>query len=242
MGLHRGRACWGIGLSLPPGCKRERVPAKGKDYLMRRITPFILLASIFVLICLATPTLVDHVKAAPALASPTALGEPLLVNGVDMSISGDLSEALPLKVQAALDGPSRLEASYVSTVIKLVNAQRAKAGLRKLSSNSKLALAARRHTTDMATHNFFSHTGSNGSSMTDRLTKAGYKYSAAGETLYAGGGQLKTPQQCVTAWLNSPGHRSIMLSSAYTQIGVGYKYSAKSTYGGYYTADFGKPR
>ena len=148
--------------------------------------------------------------------------------------------AVPLKVDASVSEST--QTSYEASVLKLINAERVKRGLNKLKLNTKLRTAARRHSKDMATKDFFSHTGSNGSSMTDRITKAGYKWAAAGETLYAGGGEYKTPQQCVNAWLNSPGHANIMLSATYTQVGIGYYYDKNSPYGGYYTADFGKPR
>lgn len=145
-----------------------------------------------------------------------------------------------LKVDASLD--TSTQTTYEAKVLKLINAERAKRGLKKLSLNTKLRTAARAHSKDMARNDFFSHTGSNGSSMTDRLNKVGYKYSAAGETLYAGNGQFKTPEQCVKAWLNSPGHAAIMLSPNYTQVGIGYYYDKTSPYGAYYSADFGKPR
>lgn len=145
-----------------------------------------------------------------------------------------------LKVNASLDVST--QTTYEAKVLKLINAERTKRGLKKLSLNTKLRTAARAHSKDMAKNDFFSHTGSSGSSMTDRLSKVGYKYSAAGETLYAGNGQFKTPEQCVKAWLNSPGHAAIMLSSSYTQVGIGYYYDSTSPYGAYYTADFGKPR
>lgn len=149
-------------------------------------------------------------------------------------------QGLPPKVDASLEYASN-QASYESTVLKLINAERTKRGLKKLALSTKLRTAARRHSKDMASNDFFSHTGSNGSSMTDRILKAGFKYSAAGECLYAGNGDLKTPKAAVQAWLNSPGHAAIMLSPNYTHVGIGYIYDKTSPYGGYYTADFGKP-
>lgn len=158
----------------------------------------------------------------------------------DTSVQSIENITAPLKVDASVTEST--QTSYEASVLKLINAERVKRGLSKLKLNTKLRTAARRHSKDMATKDFFSHTGSSGSSMTDRITKAGYKWAAAGETLYAGGGEYKTPQQCVNAWLNSPGHANIMLSATYTQVGIGYYYDKNSPYGGYYTADFGKPR
>ena len=153
---------------------------------------------------------------------------------------GEADAAAPVKVDAALN-LATTQTTYESTVLKLINAERTKRGLAKLTLNTRLRTAARLHSKDMATKDFFSHTGSNGSSMTDRITKAGYKWSAAGETLYAGNGNYRTPQECVKAWLNSPGHAQIMLSASYTQVGIGFYYDKSSPYGGYYTADFAKP-
>ncbi|HEX3026333.1 MAG TPA: CAP domain-containing protein, partial [Clostridia bacterium] len=46
----------------------------------------------------------------------------------------------------------------------------------------------------------------------------GIRFSAAGENIAMG---QPTPQAVMTAWMNSPGHRSNILSATYNQIGVG---------------------
>lgn len=47
----------------------------------------------------------------------------------------------------------------------------------------------------------------------------GISYRTAGENIAYG---QQTPQAVVNAWMNSSGHRANILSSAYTQIGVGF--------------------
>ncbi|HSX85932.1 MAG TPA: CAP domain-containing protein, partial [Cellvibrio sp.] len=50
----------------------------------------------------------------------------------------------------------------------------------------RLGLASHVHSTDMATNNFFSHTGSDGSSPFDRMRREGYQFRTAGENISAG--------------------------------------------------------
>ncbi|MGD2253999.1 MAG: CAP domain-containing protein [Anaerolineales bacterium] len=132
-------------------------------------------------------------------------------------------------------------AGFESTLIGLINQERASRGIAPLSANSRLTSAARSHSLDMACNDFFSHTGSDGSSPFGRMAAYGYSYSAAGENIYGGSGSFNSPYSAFNSWMASPGHRTIMLDPTYIHVGIGYKYNAASTYGGYFTADFGKP-
>jgi len=123
----------------------------------------------------------------------------------------------------------------------MVNYQREQAGVPALSSSSALFSAARNHSQDMATNNFFSHTGSNGSSPFDRMSAAGFSYSAAAENIYAGNGSNNSASAAVSGWMGSEGHRQNMLNPTYTYAGVGYWCNSSSTYGGYFTLNLAKP-
>jgi len=133
------------------------------------------------------------------------------------------------------------DTSIESAVLSMVNYQRAQAGVAALSASSALFTAARNHSQDMATNNFFSHTGSNGSSPFDRMTAAGFSFSAAAENIYAGNGGNNSAGSAVGAWMNSEGHRTNMLNPIYTHAGVGYWCNPNSEYGGYFTLDLAKP-
>lgn len=130
----------------------------------------------------------------------------------------------------------------INGVLRIVNRKRERVGLKPLSLNSKLTKAAQAHTKDMAVNDFFSHTGSDGSSLGDRLDRVGYSYSYAAENIAAGS---STPKGVMNQWMNSPGHRANILSSKVTQIGIGYYYQPNdggtTPYGHYWTQDFGKP-
>jgi uncharacterized protein YkwD len=130
--------------------------------------------------------------------------------------------------------------AFISRVIVLTNRQRAKYKCPALVANAALGRAAQAHTNDMASRNYFSHyTMGNNRSPATRMTAAGYKWQMAAENIAAG---QRTPDAVVTAWMNSPGHRANILNCKLKQIGVGYGYNAASTYGTYWTQDFGTPK
>jgi uncharacterized protein YkwD len=90
---------------------------------------------------------------------------------------------------------------------------------------------------DMANKNYFSHTDSLGRDPFMRMAAFGYNYPhTAGENIAAG---MDSAQAAFTAWKNSPGHNANMLGSGYTVIGIGRAYNSSSTYGWYWTTDFG---
>ncbi|WP_416985777.1 CAP domain-containing protein [Streptomyces sp. T028] len=116
-------------------------------------------------------------------------------------------------------------------MLALVNAERAKAGCSPLTENAKLAKAAQDHSQDMADHKNMSHTGSDGSSMTDRLSRVGYEFRSAGENVAAG---YNSPESVMDGWMNSSGHKANILNCGFKEIGIGL---AQPGY--YWTQDFG---
>jgi uncharacterized protein YkwD len=115
--------------------------------------------------------------------------------------------------------------SAAASVVCLVNVERTSRGLPALRRDGDLAQAARGHAVDMARNNFFAHVAPDGDTLSDRLGKAGYGRPGdgwrAGEDLGWGTGERATPNAMVDAWLDSPGHRRILLSNSYREIGVG---------------------
>ncbi|GAB3082542.1 CAP domain-containing protein [Micromonospora schwarzwaldensis] len=120
-------------------------------------------------------------------------------------------------------------------VVDLVNQERAKAGCKALGVDSKLTLAAQRHSQDQADHKTMTHDGSDGSDVGQRLDRAGYAWRAYGENV---AWNQQSPAAVMDAWMNSPGHRANILNCSFTEIGVGV---ARSN-GPYWTQDFGTPR
>lgn len=90
-----------------------------------------------------------------------------------------------------------------------------------LRYDERLARAAHRHSADMATHGFISHTGSDNSSVAERVAREGYRWSWVGENLAWSSGFDMTPQQVLSGWLTSPGHCGNILNRNFTEVGLG---------------------
>jgi uncharacterized protein YkwD len=121
-----------------------------------------------------------------------------------------------------------------ASVLKLVNSERSKVGCSPLTLNAKLTKAAQDHSKDMASHRNMSHTGSDGSSPGDRITRAGYNWSTYGENVAYG---YSTPESVMAGWMGSPGHKRNILNCAFKEIGIGLAQP-----GNYWTQDFGTAR
>jgi uncharacterized YkwD family protein/spore coat assembly protein SafA len=104
-------------------------------------------------------------------------------------------------------------------VVQLVNIERSKNGLPPLKANEKLANVARLKSQDMLNKGYFSHTSPTYGSPFKMMEDFGIRYSAAGENIAMG---QPTAEQVMNAWMNSPGHRSNILSRSFSEIGVGY--------------------
>lgn len=124
---------------------------------------------------------------------------------------------------------------YGSAMLAAVNKARAAKGLSALCMNSKLHSAAQRHSDDMAAKDYMAHDGSDGSTMSERITQAGYDWSAVAENVAAG--QVDVDAVMV-AWINSPEHYENIMGD-YTMFGTAYAFNADSEYKHYWTQDFG---
>jgi len=103
-------------------------------------------------------------------------------------------------------------------VLRLVNAERAKAGVGPLTMNWQLERVARYKSQDMINKNYFSHISPTYGSPFTMMQNFGVNFSAAGENIAKG---QRTPAEAMNSWMNSSGHRANILSSSYNQIGVG---------------------
>lgn len=121
-------------------------------------------------------------------------------------------------------------------VITLVNAERAKAGLPPLKANWQLSRVARYKSQDMIDKGYFSHTSPTYGSPFTMMQSFGIKFSSAGENIAMG---QKTPEEVMAGWMNSPGHRSNILSASYSEIGVGLAKSPSGVF--YWTQMFIRP-
>ncbi|MEN8699891.1 CAP domain-containing protein [Bacillus infantis] len=106
-----------------------------------------------------------------------------------------------------------------SKVIELTNAERTKNGLSALKADNSLSGVAQEKSDDMQAKNYFSHTSPTYGSPFDMMRDFGVEYSTAGENIAMG---QRSAEEVVDAWMKSEGHRKNILSSNFTQIGVGH--------------------
>ena len=118
-----------------------------------------------------------------------------------------------------------------------VNQERSIRGLYAYAPNETLANAARDHSLDMANRGYFAHNTPEGTTPGDRITTAGYTWSAWAENIASG---QASPAEVMEAWMNSPPHRANILGTSCCDIGVGYAQVPGSPYTHYWTQDFGK--
>nr|WP_240414844.1 CAP domain-containing protein [Paenibacillus periandrae] len=111
------------------------------------------------------------------------------------------------------------ESAFASQVVDLVNQERAKAGLNPLTSDSALSAMALDKAKDMYNNHYFDHNSPTYGSPFDMMNQYGIKYTYAGENIAMG---QKTPQEVMTSWMNSEGHRQNIMNPNYTKIGVSY--------------------
>ncbi len=118
-----------------------------------------------------------------------------------------------------------------------------------LTWNSELYASAYEHSNDLATSDTFSHDGSgtasditgsnngNASRFDARINANGYAgYTLIGENI--AGGQ-ESIELALKAWLKSPNHCRNIMEREFTEIGVAVVTNPDSTYGIYWTQNFG---
>lgn len=175
-----------------------------------------------------------HDRAETSLPRPKSITRKAAVLGAVALTAGGTAAA-----PAQAHGGSKLDPTE-RRVIRLMNRNRAVFHLPRLRTSHALARSANAHSLDMLRRNFFAHNSSNGTPFDARIRH--FKRAARiGENLaYVAkgqrGGQART---IVSMWLNSPGHRAVLLSPAFRRVGVarrtGRLGSARVTV---FTADF----
>ena len=98
--------------------------------------------------------------------------------------------------------------------------------------NSKLELAALKHSKDMFDHKYFDHIDKKGQGPNARISKEGYKWSTCGENIAMG---QNTVEEVMNGWIMSEGHCKNIMNKSFNEVGSG------ST-GTIWVQNFGTPR
>lgn len=132
---------------------------------------------------------------------------------------------------------------FQQKVIEYTNAERSAQGLTLLVADAKLASIAHKHSADMLTNNYFSHTSKDGCSAKCRLDSAKYAWQSYGENIYWMSGYDQTASEAarmvVDGWMSSSGHRANILNAKFTNIGIGVAAKGNTIYT---TADYTLPK
>lgn len=126
-------------------------------------------------------------------------------------------------------------AALRSEVIALSNYQRKSKGLAPLAANRALTEAAQAHACDNAATGQMSHSGSDGSTLPDRLARVGYSYREAAENVAAG---FFDAPSVMSGWMQSKGHRKNILGRTLRDVGIGVASDANGQL--YWTMDLGR--
>jgi uncharacterized protein YkwD len=112
---------------------------------------------------------------------------------------------------------TEVRADLEAQMLELVNNERTKRGIGRLTADPELARVARAHSTDMFARGYFSHYTPERKDPFDRMKKAKVKFSTAGENLALG----RTLKICHEGLMNSPGHKANILNPSFGRLGIG---------------------
>ncbi|MEV0632198.1 CAP domain-containing protein [Nonomuraea wenchangensis] len=159
----------------------------------------------------------------PAGRPPRREGSPvhrslgLLTAAAALTIAAPVSTAQA--ATASGSGAAVVGTARENTVVRLINARRAKKGCRALKHHPRLHKAARGHAADMAEHEYFSDTSRDGRSFTDRVKRAGFTGGTSlAENIATG---RLTPAAVVRAWMGASTTKDSLMNCGFTFIGVG---------------------
>lgn len=145
--------------------------------------------------------------------------------------------------------PSRAEAPVLAArALDLVNAARARgarcgahwyAPAPPVRPSGALDGVALGHANDMAAHDYFEHQDLAGHSPADRVRAAGYRAMLVGENIAYG---LKTAEEVVQGWLDSPAHCENIMDPRFAEMGIAYAQGRAVKHGLYWVQVLTAPR
>ena len=186
--------------------------------------------------------------------TPAQVRQALITNGrrawgVPAAIvdAGAAVGASPLPVPTVVIPPTRAVPTptptpasndYAGQLVALINQARAANGLGALRRDTRLDSAADFHNRWMRDKGCFAHNCPNEPDVLGRMRNAGYPVISGGENIGKG---YQTPQDMMTGWMNSAGHRAAILNTYWPDIGCAYLRGPSGyAWDSYWTCDFGR--
>lgn len=183
---------------------------------------------------LATGLLAPPATAAPApmpAAAPIAASAPITASAPFASASTASAVSARAK-KSDVTSKKRKHKKIERRIIKLVNKERAKAGLPKVKRRAKIMRVARAWSVTQARQGRLAHNPAYAQQIPSGWSRA--SENVAWTT--AKGSAKKLAKRTVKAWLRSPGHRANILDPHMTKTGVGVARSKQ--HGWYFTQNF----
>jgi uncharacterized protein YkwD len=173
------------------------------------------------------------------------------VNSLGSSGSG--GNAVTDVVKAAYQSMPKVDATcglsnFQAEMLAQINARRAAGavcGAKKMPAaaslawNAQLQHAATLHAYHMAHTGVYSHTGSYGLTLPQRVNGAGYDYSLLGENIDA---QRTSVQAAIHSWMSSPQHCENIMRTQFRDVGVSCVNNSASQWGNYWAMELGVRR
>lgn len=141
----------------------------------------------------------------------TTIGEAISTEAAESPYDSALTDDIYASATGTLNISGTQNYTYASQVITLLNEQRVNNGLSPLTADSTLTAAAMQRAAETVI--YFSHTRPDGSRCFTAFD-GGWR----GENIAAG---QADPDEVITGWMNSTGHRENILKANYTGVGVG---------------------
>ena len=141
----------------------------------------------------------------------TTIGEAISTEAAESPYDSALTDDIYASATGTLNISGTQNYTYASQVITLLNEQRVNNGLSPLTADSTLTAAAMQRAAETVI--YFSHTRPDGSRCFTAFD-GGWR----GENIAAG---QADPDEVITGWMNSTGHRKNILEANYTGVGVG---------------------
>lgn len=197
----------GVGVALAMACSAsgDKVDGAGEHHVMIRVS--------------------DGAIGGPATQGDwdAATAEPNVECGVDDVRSDDIGDRQDHSVpDEGWDKPrtpsgDRCGDDYETLLFRMTNCEREVRGLPALDCDRRMVWAGREHSRDMERRDYFDHVTPEGLTPDDRLDERGVDWLATAENI----AQAPTLALAHTAWMESRGHRTNVLSADVTHMGVG---------------------
>ncbi len=139
------------------------------------------------------------------------------------------------KSDAGVAKSVKLPDKIVIALLAAHNEERKKESLGPLKLSDKLSQAAAAHAKDMVEHHKLDHTGSDKSTVAERVKRTGYNYVLVGENIADGQNSVA---EVMATWMASPGHRENILAD-FTEMGAARAEDDQGVY--YWCVDLGTP-